>query len=50
LDWSVLVERLSALRYVLPADLRAIVALLRSRHSIGTLNDSDGYPAQIGKK
>jgi hypothetical protein len=50
LEWSALLGRFRELQYVLPADLRAIIELLRSKYSIGTLNDGDGYPAQIGKK
>jgi predicted phosphodiesterase len=49
MEWSALMVRLPALRYVLPADLRMIVNLLREKHAIRTLNDDDGYPAQIGK-
>jgi hypothetical protein len=50
MDVMMALGRFRELQYVLPADLRAIIELLRSKYSIGTLNDGDGYPAQIGKK
>jgi hypothetical protein len=45
-----LLDRFPALRYVLPADLRTVLALLKEKYAINTLNDEDGYPAQIGQR
>jgi hypothetical protein len=50
LNWSELLDKLPALRYVLPADLRAILKRLREAYAIKALHDDDGYPAQIGHK
>jgi hypothetical protein len=49
MDWSVVVQRLPALQYVLPANLRSVIEILRDRHGIKTLKDDDGYPAEIGQ-
>jgi predicted phosphodiesterase len=49
MNWSTLMQRLPALRYVLPADLRVIIDALRAKHKIRTLNDDEGFPVQIGQ-
>jgi hypothetical protein len=49
LNWSALMQKLPALRYVLPADLRTIISTLKEKHKIKTLNDDDGFPFQIGQ-
>lgn len=49
LNWAALMQHLPALRYVLPADLRAIISALKDKHQIKTLNDDDGFPVQIGQ-
>ncbi len=49
LNWSTLSERLPALRYVLPSDLRQVVSELWRSHGIKTLTDDDGFPYQVGR-
>lgn len=47
-SWTWVVNQLPALRYVLPADLRAILQCLKEIHSIKTLRNDDGYPDELG--
>jgi hypothetical protein len=49
-NWSELVQKLPALKYVLPADLRAILQTLRDKHSLKALSNDDGYPEELGRK
>jgi len=49
LDWPALMRKLPALKYVLPSDLRMVVAALKSKYNIRTVNDDDGFPFQIGQ-
>jgi len=49
-NWSTITQSLPALRYVLPNDLRAIVTSLKETYQIKTLNDEEGFPAQIGQR
>lgn len=49
LYWNDLLGNLPELRYVLPADLRAVLKKLRDLYSIKVVAE-DGYPCQIGRK
>lgn len=49
-QWQELVKILPGLIYLLPNDLGAVIKKLKIDHNIEVLRDSDGQPAQIGKK
>lgn len=47
-EWKWMINRLPALQYVLPADLRMILTSLKDKHSIKNLKNDDGYPQELG--